>query len=426
MFTLRFDERRARRGTSRRRERLVRLGREDPHIRVLGDALGLASLTLSPQSLSPPYAPTVQLAKTLFFHVVWGLCVGTSLSGRVPPRLVDVVQVRRVLLFALGALGVQIAAASPFLPATKSSHSQHTRSCDSRVCSVFVHSRRASPPRSPAAGASRMVAASLAAGLYTGLATFLDAAAFATVVFVPAGLPFDVGIQHALFGFVLMQATVCATSGAGNMVTPVSYEVMPFLAKLASLVAASGAKARAQILPTVLAGSMLVSAAAAVICALLARLLPAKFEVESLLPPPLQAGLFSAIGWGLYTLSYETLGLEGMPFDPSIATWGTARLWLPAHVLGIGLWLASRRTSSPALFPGFVVSVTVLCVCALNSHPHCSCAARMHAHAYNTHARAAPHTPHRPHRPHAAMDILSHAGFSFLCACPCRPSFVLR
>jgi hypothetical protein len=241
-----------------------------------------------------------------------------------------------------------------------------------------------------------MVAASLAAGLYTGLATFLDAAAFATVVFVPAGLPFDVGIQHALFGFVLMQATVCATSGAGNMVTPVSYEVMPFLAKLASLVAASGAKARAQILPTVLAGSMLVSAAAAVICALLARLLPAKFEVESLLPPPLQAGLFSAIGWGLYTLSYETLGLEGMPFDPSIATWGTARLWLPAHVLGIGLWLASRRTSSPALFPGFVVSVTVLCVCALNSHPHCSCAARMHAHAYACTRRAAHAAPAAP------------------------------
>ena len=83
---------------------------------------------------------------------------------------------------------------------------------------------------------------------------------------------------------------------------------------------------------------------------------------SSLLPPPLQAGLFSAIGWGLYTLSYETLGLDGLPFHPSIATWETAKLWLPAHVLGIGLWLASRRTSSPALFPGFVVGVTVMCV----------------------------------------------------------------
>ena len=104
------------------------------------------------------------------------------------------------------------------------------------------------------------------------------------------------------------------------------------------------------------------SAAAAVACVLLSRLLPANFDVESLLPPPLQAGLFSAIGWGLYTLSYETLGFEGMPFDPAIATWEAARLWLPAHILGIGLWLASRRTSSPALFPGFVVSVTIMCV----------------------------------------------------------------
>ena len=206
------------------------------------------------------------------------------------------------------------------------------------------------------------MAASFAAGLYTGLATFLDAAAFSTVVFAPAGLPFDVGIQHALIGFVLMQVTVCATSGAGNMVTPVSYEVMPFLAKLTALIATAGAAGRSQILPTVLAGSMLISAAAAVACVLLSRLLPANFDVESLLPPPLQAGLFSAIGWGLYTLSYETLGFEGMPFDPAIATWEAARLWLPAHILGIGLWLASRRTSSPALFPGFVVSVTIMCV----------------------------------------------------------------
>lgn len=201
---------------------------------------------------------------------------------------------------------------------------------------------------------------SLAAGLYTGLATFLDAAAFSTVVFVPAGLPFDIGIQHALFGFVLMQVTVCLTSAAGNIVTPVSYEVMPFLARVTSLIAANGKAGRSAILPTVLAGSMLISAAAAVACALLSRLLPRDFDVETLLPPPLQAGLFSAIGWGLYTLSFETLGFEGMPFDPSIATWATARLWLPAHILGIGLWLASRRTSSPALFPGFVIGVTVL------------------------------------------------------------------
>lgn len=208
-----------------------------------------------------------------------------------------------------------------------------------------------------------MALSSLAAGLYTGLATFLDAAAFSTVVFAPANLPFDVGIQHALVGFVLMQLTVCMFSSAGNIVTPVSYEVMPFLARLTGIVAAQGAAGRHAILPTVLAGSILISAASAISCALLAKLLPRDFDVEKLLPPSLQAGLFAAIGWGLYTLSFETLGFEGMPFgNPSIATWGTARLWLPAHVLGIGLWLASRATSSPALFPGFVVGVTVMCV----------------------------------------------------------------
>ena len=40
--------------------------------------------------------------------------------------------------------------------------------------------------------------AELSGGLYTGLSVFLDGAAFATVVFGPAGLPLDVGIQHVL------------------------------------------------------------------------------------------------------------------------------------------------------------------------------------------------------------------------------------
>ena len=85
---------------------------------------------------------------------------------------------------------------------------------------------------------------SLTAGVYTGLSIFLDAAAFATVVFAPAALPFDVGIQHALVGFAIMQ-TVVATWSAAPIVVPVSYEVMPFLAKFAAgarrAAAASGA-----------------------------------------------------------------------------------------------------------------------------------------------------------------------------------------
>ena len=206
-----------------------------------------------------------------------------------------------------------------------------------------------------------LTAAALASGIYTGLSCFLDAAAFSTVVFMPAALPLDIGIQHALIGFVLTQATMCAVSPAGTIVTPVSYEVMPFLARFASIARKAmpaGAPAGA-LLSTVLAGSMLVSAAAAAACALLSRL-PIGGSLEKLLPPALQAGLFSAIGWGLYTLSFETLSLDGMPFSPDFLSWETARLWLPAHVLGIGLWLASRRTSHPALFPGFVIGVAVL------------------------------------------------------------------
>ena len=197
---------------------------------------------------------------------------------------------------------------------------------------------------------------------YTGLSVFLDAAAFATVVFGPAGLPLDVGIQHALFGYVLMQTTVSLASNAPGIVTPVSYEVMPFLGRFAAGAARTmqGAPASA-LLSTVLVGSMAISMAAAAALLLLSRL-PLEGSVEKLLPPALQAGLFSAIGWGLYTLSFETLGLAdaNLPFSAAMLSADTARLWVPAHVLGIGLWLASRRTSSPALFPGFVVGVALL------------------------------------------------------------------
>ena len=131
----------------------------------------------------------------------------------------------------------------------------------------------------------RVSASALASGAYTGLSCFLDAAAFSTVVFLPAGLPLDVGIQHALLGFVLMQATVSALSPAGTIVAPVSYEVMPFLARFAAglrkAVPAPGA-----LLSTVLAGSMLISAAAAAACSLLS-LLPIGGSLERLLPPAL-------------------------------------------------------------------------------------------------------------------------------------------
>jgi len=50
--------------------------------------------------------------------------------------------------------------------------------------------------------------AAIAAGAYSGLQAFIDAAMFATVVFAPAGLPLDVGIQHALLGSVITQTAV--------------------------------------------------------------------------------------------------------------------------------------------------------------------------------------------------------------------------
>ena len=205
--------------------------------------------------------------------------------------------------------------------------------------------------------------AAIAAGAYSGLQAFIDAAMFATVVFAPAGLPLDVGIQHALLGSVITQTAVTYFTGADALLSPGSYEVMPFLGRFASGVAAALKAERASdaaALPTVLAGSMIINLIAAVLFALLSAL-PLGDAVTAALPAPMQAGIFAAIGWSLYGLSYETLGLAepaalfitGDAFDYS-----AYRLWLPATILGLGLWHASRVTSHPALFPAFALGLT--------------------------------------------------------------------
>ena len=64
---------------------------------------------------------------------------------------------------------------------------------------------RKPPPKK--AKAERVDAGTIVAGCYTGLAAVLDGAAFSSTVLLPIGLQsyFDVGIQHALVGYVLMQ-----------------------------------------------------------------------------------------------------------------------------------------------------------------------------------------------------------------------------
>ena len=80
------------------------------------------------------------------------------------------------------------------------------------------------------------------------------------MVFVPAGLPIGVAIQHALLGFIVMQTVVSSLTAAPSLITPVSYEVMPYLGQFALIVKKQVGGAAA--LATVLAGSALVNLAA--------------------------------------------------------------------------------------------------------------------------------------------------------------------
>jgi hypothetical protein len=188
---------------------------------------------------------------------------------------------------------------------------------------------------------------------------FTFSAACAAVIFGPIGLPLTIGVQHCLVGFVLMQCVVTLTTGvpAGVVLAVPSFEVLPFLAKFAVIVSgAIGTGAPGAVLATVLVGSVLVSALSAVLL-MLSSLLPVD-EISTLLPPPLQAALFSAIGVGLYLLSFDVISV---PFAAaSLFTWKSASLWVPANLLGFGLWKTSRKTDSPLLFPAFILGVAAV------------------------------------------------------------------
>ena len=200
---------------------------------------------------------------------------------------------------------------------------------------------------------------SVVAGTYTGVMQFTFAAACASIILAPVGLPLTIGIQHCLVGFVVTQTVVAKTTSVkgGVALAVPSFEVLPFLAKFATIVAASvGANAPAgAVLATVLAGSILTNILAAALLAAASELPVDK--IDRLLPPPLQAGLFAAIGWSLYLLSFDTLGLS---FTASALFTQSARLWVPANLFGVGLWCASRKIDSPLLIPSFLLGVSGL------------------------------------------------------------------
>lgn len=223
-----------------------------------------------------------------------------------------------------------------------------------------ARSRRPQPIAQATAEPAPTLTGSLVAGTYTGVMQFTFAAACASIIFAPVGLPLSIGIQHCLFGFVVTQAIVAKTTtvrGGVALAVP-SFEVLPFLAKFAVIVAGAVGTGAGPgvVLATVLAGSILANALAAVLLTVASEL-PVD-NIDSLLPPPLQAGLFAAIGWSLYLLSFDTLGLG---FTASaLFTAQAARLWVPANLLGVGLWRASRKLDTPLLIPAFILGVTAL------------------------------------------------------------------
>jgi SulP family sulfate permease len=210
-----------------------------------------------------------------------------------------------------------------------------------------------------------------AAGVFTGLQCFIDSIMYASNVF--AGSPdLAIAIQSSLAGYALMQLFVTYFSGVRVLIAPVSYEVIPFLVSLSVIVRA--AVPAAAVTPTMLAASCVVNGLAAVLLGLVSFLPITKELMAKLLPPVLQSGVMATVGWGIYTLAFDSLSVPGPNEAIAALTWTGglqygnglallqqgARLTLPAHALGVGLWLASRRTSHPALFPCFALLLTAM------------------------------------------------------------------
>jgi len=235
-----------------------------------------------------------------------------------------------------------------------------------RACTPWLSSRarlrraRAAPVQATAEPAPTRMG-SVVAGTYTGVMQFTFAAACASIIFAPVGLPLAIGIQHGLVGFVVTQAVVARTTSVrgGVALAVPSFEVLPFLARFAVIVAgAVGAGAGPGVLlATVLAGSIVANLLAAALLALASEA-PVD-NIDRLLPPPLQAGLFAAIGWSLYLLSFDVLGLGAGA--GALLTLQSARLWVPANLFGVGLWRASRKgVGGPLLIPIFILAVSAL------------------------------------------------------------------
>ncbi len=200
----------------------------------------------------------------------------------------------------------------------------------------------------------------LVAGVATGVQYFLDAATLATLAFTPQNLPIDIAIHHALLGTIATQVAVTALGASNVMLTPISYEVMPFFARFVAIVVAALGPTSPSLMPTILAGSAAISLAA--VLAYLVAALAVRFTggATPALPAALQAGIFATIGYGLFELTFDSLGV---PPPLEMARSGSAlerehvKLWAPALALGVTLWLASRRISHPALFPCFILTV---------------------------------------------------------------------
>merc|ERR1711971_1051183 len=112
-----------------------------------------------------------------------------------------------------------------------------------------------------------------------------------------------------------------------------------------------------QQLVTFLVCNVLVALVSSIFLGLIA--IPQVGALLRFIPDKVRHGVFAAIGYGIFLLGFDAFSLK--PLDaPSWTVFTNILKWLPAYLLGIGMWAVERRFPSRWLLVSFVFMVCIV------------------------------------------------------------------
>ncbi len=196
-------------------------------------------------------------------------------------------------------------------------------------------------------------------GGLSGVLNIVFAVSLAALIFTgPAA-------QHLASGFALALASASALALAGALRSRVRPPMYGLQDAPAILLAGSAAVIGQQVAPDALFPTLVALFAAASFGTGLILLIGARLrlgKVARFVPYPVIGGFLAGTGWLLVLGAFGVLaGVEvSLSHMGVLLAPGAPERWLPGALLGVVLWLALKRSSSPLVLPVFIVAATAL------------------------------------------------------------------